>query len=251
MRRPGAEVIATVIVCSASEPQLEAICDRLIDDRYAPLPAATASAASRLCRYGRAELLILDLGLPHHAALSLLRERTEWDDFPDIGVLALMDRGDDPAVLTDDPALAVDDYLKRPFILDELRHRLETILRRRHSRDDVVVRLGELLVDPARRKVMVGEREVHLARKEFVLLRVLASDPTRVFSKDELLRAVWGLRHTPGRTRTLDSHASRLRRKLDPEHRRFVVNCWGIGYRLLDSLDDAEPVVEETGGEDR
>ena len=250
MRRPGAEVIATAIVCSASEPQLEAICDRWIDDRYAPLPAATASAASRLCRYGRAELLILDLGLPHQGALNLLRERTEWDDFPDIGVLALMDRGDDPAVLTDDPALAVDDYLKRPFILDELRHRLETILRRRHSRDDVVVRLGELLVDPARRKVMVGEREVHLARKEFVLLRVLASDPTRVFSKDELLRAVWGLRHTPGRTRTLDSHASRLRRKLDSDHRRFVVNCRGIGCRLLDSLDDAEPVVEGAGGED-
>jgi DNA-binding winged helix-turn-helix (wHTH) protein/DNA-binding XRE family transcriptional regulator len=121
-----------------------------------------------------------------------------------------------------------------------LRHRLETILRRRHSRDDVVVRLGELPVDPARRKVMVGDREPHLARKEFVLLRVLAGDPTRVFSKDELLRAVWGLRHSPGRTRTLDSHASRLRRKLDPDHRRFVVNCWGSGYRLLDSLDDAD-----------
>jgi DNA-binding response OmpR family regulator len=248
MRRPGAEVIATVVVCSASEPQLDAMCDRLSDDHYAPLPAATAS---RLCRYGRAELLILDLGLPNHSALDLLRERTRRDDFPDIGVLILMGRGDDPGVLTDDPTLAVDDYLKRPFILEELRHRLETILRRRHGRDDVVVRLGELLVDPARRKVMVGDREVHLARKEFVLLRALASDATRVFSKDELLKAVWGLRQTAGRTRTLDSHASRLRRKLDPDHRRFVVNCWGIGYRLVDSLDDAEPVVEDAGGDDR
>lgn len=64
-------------------------------------------------------------------------------------------------------------------------------------------------------------------------MRVLASDPTRVFSKGELLEAVWGYR-TPARTRTLDSHASRLRRKLDPENGRFVVNAWGFGYRLLE-----------------
>jgi DNA-binding response OmpR family regulator len=93
--------------------------------------------------------------------------------------------------------------------------------------------VGDLVVDPARRKAFVGEREVELSNKEFALLRVLASDPQRVFSKTELLADVWGYR-TPGRTRTLDSHASRLRRKLDPEHARFVVNCWGVGYRLLD-----------------
>lgn len=72
-----------------------------------------------------------------------------------------------------------------------------------------------------------------LAKKEFTLLRVLATDPTRVFGKDELLRDVWGFRLPAGRTRTLDSHASRLRRKLDPEGSRYVVNCWGIGYSLL------------------
>jgi DNA-binding response OmpR family regulator len=74
---------------------------------------------------------------------------------------------------------------------------------------------------------------VHLAKKEFTLLRVLASDPTRVFTKEELLRDVWGFR-SPAKTRTLDSHASRLRRKLDPEHGRYVINTWGIGYRLTD-----------------
>ena len=61
----------------------------------------------------------------------------------------------------------------------------------------------------------------------------LASEPRRVFTKDELLRDVWGFR-SQGRTRTLDSHASRLRRKLDPDATRFVVNCWGVGYRLID-----------------
>jgi len=77
------------------------------------------------------------------------------------------------------------------------------------------------------------------ANKEFSLLRALAAEPTRVFTKAELLRDVWGFRST-GRTRTLDSHASRLRRKLDPECGRYVVNCWGVGYRLLDgSGEDA------------
>jgi len=79
--------------------------------------------------------------------------------------------------------------------------------------------------------VTVGERPVRLANKEFALLAALASDPTRVFTKEELLRDVWGFRSL-GRTRTLDSHASRLRIKLGGG--RWVINCWGVGYRLID-----------------
>ena len=85
-------------------------------------------------------------------------------------------------------------------------------------------------------------RPVTLANKEFALLRALAAEPTRVFTKEELLRDVWGFR-SMGRTRTLDSHASRLRRKLDPEAGRYVVNCWGVGYRLIDApeaMDDRD-----------
>jgi DNA-binding response OmpR family regulator len=107
------------------------------------------------------------------------------------------------------------------------------VLRRRIGRRDGPIRVGDLALDPLRRKVVVGEREVTLAKKEFALLRVLISDPTRVFAKEELLDEVWGFRGKT-RTRTLDSHASRLRRKLDPVHSRYVINCWGIGYRLVD-----------------
>jgi len=113
-----------------------------------------------------------------------------------------------------------------------------------------VLRLGDLVIDPPRYKVTVGDREVRLARKELILLRVLASDPTHVFSKEELLREVWGVGRTAASTRTLDSHTSRLRRKLDPERRRFVVNCWGVGYRLVDSVEETE-LVSDGGGEDR
>lgn len=228
-----APAIATVVVCSSEDPLLEAISERLGEEGYAPVPAANASAASRLCRFTRPDLLIVDLRLPDGAAEDLLRERGRQPDFADVGVLALVGRGESIAMLREDPELALDDYLRRPFDLDELSVRVQGILRRRHGGDERVVRVGDLVIDPPRHKVTVGGAEVHLARKEFLLLRVLASDPTRVFPKEELLRAVWGLRYPSGRTRTLDSHASRLRRKLDPEGGRFVVNDWGVGYRLL------------------
>jgi DNA-binding response OmpR family regulator len=111
--------------------------------------------------------------------------------------------------------------------------RLAAVLRRRQGPREGPRRIGELVIDPATRSVRVGERSVELANKEFALLRALAADPTRVFTKEELLRDVWDFRSL-GRTRTLDSHASRLRRKLDPDHCRYVVNVWGVGYRLID-----------------
>ena len=107
------------------------------------------------------------------------------------------------------------------------------MLRRSAGRRAGPLRVGELVVDPVTRQVRVGDREVALANKEFALLRALASEPRRVFTKSELLRDVWGFR-SEGRTRTLDSHASRLRRKLDPQGSRYVFNCWGVGYRLVE-----------------
>jgi DNA-binding response OmpR family regulator len=126
-----------------------------------------------------------------------------------------------------------DDYLVKPFHYPELRARINAILRRRGGHQDGPRRVGDLVVDPARRRVWVEGRDVRLSNKEFSLLRVLVSDPIRVFPKKELLEEVWGFR-TSAQTRTLDSHASRLRRKLDPEHSRYVINCWGVGYRLID-----------------
>jgi DNA-binding response OmpR family regulator len=117
--------------------------------------------------------------------------------------------------------------------MPELSARISAVLRRRDSRREGPRRVGDVFIDPSRRAVRVGNREVDLANKEFALLLALASDPARVFTKEELLRDVWGFR-SMGRTRTLDSHASRLRRKLDPEAGRYVINVWGVGYRLVD-----------------
>jgi DNA-binding response OmpR family regulator len=232
------EEIATIVVCEDDEPTLELLCEHLVADRFEVLPAPTAADALRLCRYNHPDLLLLDLALPDASGLDVLREIRESDGVharydPRLPIIVLTGRsGATDRVRGFD--LGADDYVQKPFGYDELRARITAVLRRRHSRKDGPVRSGEILIDPARRKVTVGDREVHLAKKEFTLLRVLASDPTRVFSKDELLRDVWGFRAPAGKTRTLDSHASRLRRKLDPEGQKYVVNCWGIGYRLTD-----------------
>jgi DNA-binding response OmpR family regulator len=234
---PHRQELARVVVCEDDAVTLELLCDHLMADRYGVLPAPSASDALRLCRYNHPDLLLLDLSLPDASGLDVLREIREADGIesrfdPGLPVIVLTGRGaqaDRVRGLT----AGADDYVTKPFSIEELRARIGAVLRRRDSRRDGPIKVGELVVDPLRRKVTVGEREVALAKKEFTLLRVLAADPIRVFSKEELLRDVWGY-DSPNKTRTLDSHASRLRRKLDPEHSRYVVNCWGIGYRLLD-----------------
>jgi DNA-binding response OmpR family regulator len=127
-----------------------------------------------------------------------------------------------------------DDFLDRPDYL-ELRARLRAVLRRSENttRCGCVLRVDSLAIDPSARAVSMRGQKIHLRRLEFDLLLLLAGDPERVFAKDELLRVVWGYRAS-GSTRTVDSHASRLRRKLEQhDARRWVINVWGVGYRLI------------------
>ncbi len=128
-----------------------------------------------------------------------------------------------------------DDYLGKPFSYPELLARLRRLLARAEAgRTRGTLRVGELTVDPVRCETRLRGQRIELTRQEFALLRTLASDPTRLFSKQELLRDVWGFRSL-GRTRTLDTHACRLRRKLAAQGDRYVANVWGQGYRLLPS----------------
>jgi DNA-binding response OmpR family regulator len=123
-----------------------------------------------------------------------------------------------------------DDVIAKPFSYPVLRARVRVLLHRVYDRPTMGrLRIGPLTIDPARREVRRGGTPVTLTSVELSLLRHLASDPERVFTKHELLRDVWGFR-SPGATRTLDTHACNLRRKLGPG---FVANVWGVGYRLL------------------
>ena len=126
-----------------------------------------------------------------------------------------------------------DDYVARPFHYGELLERIRAVLRRSGAGADRI-EAGPIGIDLATRVVRVAGTPMPVSQKEYALLVRLASEPQRVFTKEQLLREIWGYQ-LQGRTRTLDSHASPLRRKLrelDPDT-LYVENVWGVGYRLL------------------
>jgi DNA-binding response OmpR family regulator len=150
-----------------------------------------------------------------------------------VPVIVLTAPGADPVTRVRAFESGADDVVPRDVYL-ELLARVRALLRRALLGQADVVEAGPLVVDHRARQVRVGDRPVRLSGREFELAAKLASDPTRVFTKTELLRDVWGIRTNGIRTRTVDSHASRLRRKLEAAGAAdLVINDWGVGYRLL------------------
>ena len=214
------------------------LADNLAADGYEPLEAESAHAALRLMSGKSPDLAIVDLALPDRDGLDLLREVRASDATasrldPRLPVIVLTGRGGELDRVRGFER-GCDDYVVKPFSYAELRGRIGALLTRsRHRPGSGRLRVGPLEVDPLSRTVEIDGRPIHLSKKEFALLRALAEDPTRVFTREELLRGVWGFRSL-GHTRTLDSHASRLRKKLAVAGGGFVVNVWGVGYRLID-----------------
>jgi len=193
-----------------------------------------------------------DAQLTRHLTVDGFELVSDADAHPDLvlveDVSALDDlrsrHGDVPVIVLGDPASdavdrvralerGCDDFLARPFVYEELLARIRAVLLRTNGREHELLVAGPVRADIATRCVTVGGRVIALAGKEYELLLKLMSDPQRVFTKDQLLREVWEFRSL-GRTRTLDSHASRLRRKLQATgDGPFVLNVWGVGYRLL------------------
>ena len=169
-----------------------------------------------------------------HPDLVLLGDPTALDAFNGVPVIVIGAEKSDAIDRVRAFARGCDDFVARPFVYDELVARMHAVLRRAKPPEPERLQAGPIAVEHATRRVTVAGNRVDLAGKEYELLVKLASEPFRVFTKEELLREVWGFRSL-GRTRTLDSHASRLRRKLqavDPGP--FVVNVWRVGYKLLD-----------------
>jgi DNA-binding response OmpR family regulator len=227
-----------ILIVEDDVPTRTFLADNLTADGYDLLVAATLGDALRTLEYHRVDLVVVDLALPDGSGLELLRKVREAGG-PGSRIDARL-----PLIVVSGRAgetdrvrgfeRGADDYVSKPFAYGELRLRVAAVLRRsRERRADGRVRVGGLELDPAAREVRVRGARVTLSQKEFALLRQLATEPTRVFTKAELLRDVWGFRAL-GATRTLDSHACRLRQKLSGRGDRFVFNVWGVGYRLVD-----------------
>jgi DNA-binding response OmpR family regulator len=231
-----------VLIVGAGREQRIFLADNLTADGYAVIEAGSVQGARRLLTQSCVDLAVVDRELPDADGLELLRFVRE------AGEVAPRVDADLPMILTSEDASLLDrlrgfergcdDYLSRPYSYTELRARVGAILRRRrHFASGVRLRVGPLEVDALARQVWIDGHPVALSSKEFSLLHTLAREPGRVFKRDELMAMVWGWSDggsTAQRTRTLDSHVSRLRRKLSTFDASYVVNVWGVGYRLVD-----------------
>lgn len=213
--------------------------DQLTADGFEVVEVGGAAQAVRALERSFPDVVLVDATLPDGPGLHVVAAVRESD-----GLTSRVDPATPVIVLTpsDDPLDRVralergaDDVLSLPLHYPELLARARGVLRRREGTGKSgVLRVGPLAVDPVSRTVTLADEPIELSQKEYSLLQVLATEPTRVFSKEELLRGVWGF-HAGSRTRTLDSHACRLRQKLTRDGQRFVVNVWGVGYRLVDA----------------
>ena len=220
------------------------LADNLSADGYRVLVADTARDALRALEYHAPALALIDVRLPDASGLDVVRRVRGADRLAsrldrELPIIVLSGRGDEVDRVRG-LEQGADDYIVKPFSYPELRLRIGAVLGRTARRVGAGrLRVGDLEVDPAAREARLRGRPIELSQKEFALLRALASQPRRVFTKEELLRDVWGFRSL-GTTRTVDSHACRLRQKLGAEGDRFVVNVWGVGYRLIDGVSHQE-----------
>jgi DNA-binding response OmpR family regulator len=229
-----------ILVVEDDEATRAFLADNLAADGFRVAGAAGAAEGLRAIEVRRPSLVLLDLALEGSSGLVLLDRVRSADGLasridPELPVMVLTGRSGE-ADRVRSFARGADDHVCKPFLYAELLGRIRAVLRRaERRRGQGVMRVGELTVDPSTRLVRLGGRRVELSAKEFALLHALAEDPTRVFEKDALLRDVWGF-VSIGNSRTLDAHACRLRKKLRPSSRAWVVNVRGVGYRLTEAM---------------
>jgi DNA-binding response OmpR family regulator len=228
---------STVLVVDDEPLILEFLAENLRADDFTVLTATSGGAAIDALAASRPDVVLLDVVLPDMSGYDICRRVRQgdavndpWDpDLPIIMLSAKAEHTDRVRGLN----RGADDYVTKPFHYPELLARIGAVLKRvSRARDAHRLAYGDLVVNILSREVTVAGMRVDLSAKEFALLATLAGEPERVFTKRELLQIVWDFR-SPGKTRTLDSHASRLRQKLARHSDDvWIANVWGVGYRL-------------------
>jgi DNA-binding response OmpR family regulator len=226
-----------VVLLLVEDPATSAfLADNLTVDGFAVHATDELGAAAVLAANHHPDVAIVDVnaGSGLHFARAVRQQRAGHDVDPGLPMILLGRAGGELETLRSFEA-GGDDYVAKPFSYPELRARTEALLRRcDRTRGARRVRVGAVDIDMAQRRVSVAGQRVALTAREVALLRHLAREPTRVFTKAELLKHVWG-HGADATTRTLDSHACRLRLKLaDAGAPGMVVNVWGVGYKLTD-----------------
>lgn len=189
---------------------------------------------ARLARPGEHSVVLLDLGLPDGDGLAFCRQLRETGVVTPIIIVTARDAARERVQGLDAGA---DDYVVKPFEIEEVLARIRSVLRRaRHQVPQTVHRVGELWADAQSREAGRNKQRLDLAPREFDLLLFLLQHPGKAWTRDQLLEHVWGIRGGIGDSRTIDLHIRKLRKKIEdnPAAARFIATVWGVGYRLND-----------------
>jgi two-component system, OmpR family, KDP operon response regulator KdpE len=212
------------------EPQiLRALQTNLRGAGYEVFTAATAEAALAEAAARQPDAVILDLVLPDGNGTDVVRRLRTWSSAPVLVLSAVGDEGEKVAALD----AGADDYVTKPFGIDELLARLRASLRRVETTGEPVIEIGDLVVDLEKRSVVAAGKRVSLTPHEFELLALLARNPGKLLTHAAILREVWGPQY--GReSHYLHVYVSQLRRKIEPEptRPRYILTEPGAGYRF-------------------
>jgi DNA-binding response OmpR family regulator len=228
-----------LLVVEDDENISSAISEYFLRAGYSVRTAQDGLAGVQAALHDHPDAVVLDLMLPKMDGLAVCRELREKAPYIPILMLTAKDDIVDKVLGLE---MGADDYITKPFSLRELEARIKSVLRRARNvattegvGDEAPITRGKLRIDPSKREVTVGDRQVELTPKEFDLLRLFASNPGRVFPRKYLLEKIWDYSYE-GYDRTIDSHINRLRAKIEdnPENPQMVLTVWGIGYKFSD-----------------
>ena len=185
--------------------------------------------ALETARSGQYDMILLDVMLPKLTGFEVCQQIR---DFSNVPIVMLTAKGDDMDKILG-LEYGADDYITKPFNILEVKARIKAIMRRMGAKEKTAktVEYGELNLDCESRRVYIAGREMNLTAKEFDVLELLVLNPNKVYSRENLLKIVWGADY-PGDVRTVDVHIRRLREKIEmnPSEPKYVHTKWGVGY---------------------
>lgn len=188
--------------------------------------------ALNLAKQNNYDMVLLDIMLPKLTGLEVCQQIREFSDMP---IIMLTAKGDDMDKILG-LEYGADDYITKPFNILEVKARIKAIMRRNGKKKEEPrparkITAGELDLDSDSRRVFIAGKEVNLTAKEFDVLELLIYNPAKVYSRESLLRTVWGSDY-PGDVRTVDVHIRRLREKIEenPGEPKYIHTKWGVGY---------------------
>lgn len=188
--------------------------------------------ALELAKQKEYDVILLDVMLPKYDGFEVCQQIREFSNMP---IIMLTAKGDDMDKILG-LEYGADDYITKPFNILEVKARIKAIIRRNSSKNapkkgtNEIIK-GDLRLDLDARRVYIAQKEMNLTVKEFDLLELLAKNPNKVYSRDDLLTIIWGSEY-PGDVRTVDVHIRRLREKIEtnPSEPKYVHTKWGVGY---------------------